>query len=168
MYSTRIARHRAIDEPNTRQDAKWAVVLCLIIITWETRLSSLKLNVKKLSRRLGCALFLMVWLVVILSPCPVFVLAIRGEIVLTHSDIPEDYFRIWSIQELQLRGLGISNARRVSIPDGSVCTITDTHFILWKGQAPAAHQCSCYTRQGEANTWMSIAEGADACKLAGE
>lgn len=115
-----------------------------------------------------------VWLVFILSPCFVIVLAVQREIVITYSDVPADELRIWTISEARLRGVAISNTRRVSsvapVPDAdgstATCTITDTRFLLWQGSADDGHQCSCYVKRGE--TWQSVAEGAAACTLAGD
>jgi len=94
------------------------------------------------------------------------VLASQGEIILQHSNIPEDDFRIRLIQTVSERGLAISNSRRVDTTNGNVCTIIDVRFLLWQGKANPAHYCSCYTWSGL--NWSSIAEGADACTLAGE
>jgi hypothetical protein len=112
------------------------------------------------------------WLLVILSPCVVLTLAFQQEIMITWSDVPEDALRVWVVSERRLRGLGISTARRVdavspAAPQGkAVCTVIDTRFLLWEGSADSAHQCSCYVRQNE--RWQSVAEGQDACRLAGE
>jgi hypothetical protein len=124
------------------------------------------LNTKQKLRRLGCGVALVLWFTFLLTPCLIFVLAVQGEIVLTHSDLPEHHFRIWSIQTTRLRGLGITTARRVDPKELLACTISDTRFIMWQGEAAPAHQCSCYEKQQ--NLWMSVAEGTEACKLAGE
>jgi hypothetical protein len=115
-----------------------------------------------------------VWLVFIMSPCFVIVLAVQREIVITFSDVPADELRIWTISEARLRGVAISTTRRVAsvapVPEteggAATCTIIDTRFLLWQGSADNGHHCSCYVRRGEA--WQSVAEGADACKLAGD
>ena len=117
-------------------------------------------------RRLGCGVLLVMWFMILLLPCIMIVLATQGEIVLTHSGIPEDDFRVRLIQTTTERGLAISNSHRVDIQDGNVCTIIDVRFFLWQGKANPAHYCSCYT--GSDKTWSSVAEGTEACQLAGE
>ena len=117
-------------------------------------------------RRLGCGVLLMLWFVILLLPCLMIVLATQGEIILAHSGIPEDDFRIRLIQTTTERGLAVSNSRRIDTSEGAVCTVIDVRFFLWQGKANPAHYCSCYT--GSDKTWSSVAEGADACKLAGE
>src|SRR5262249_46298215 len=106
------------------------------------------------------------WFLILLLPCFMIVLATQGDITLTHSSVPEDYFRIRLIQTTNERGLAVSNSRRVDASDGKVCTIIDVRFLLWQGQANPAHYCSCYT--GSDNNWSSVAEGKEACQLAGE
>jgi hypothetical protein len=93
----------------------------------------------------------------------------QREIVLPHSDVPYDDFRVWLIQDARQRGIALSNSRRVDVPDHpdkAVCTIIDVRFVMWQGKGDPNHYCSCYSRQS--NRWSSIAEGVQACKLAGE
>jgi hypothetical protein len=122
--------------------------------------------VKRRLGRVGCGVLVVLWFLLLLTPCLVVVLLTQREIVLIHSDVPNDDFRIWLISEPRERGFAISNARRVSAANNAVCTLTDVRFIMWQGKGDPIHYCSCYTRQN--NTWMSIAEGAEACTLAGE
>lgn len=121
---------------------------------------------RKSFRRVGCGALLALWFVILLLPCFMIVLATQGEIVLMHSSVPEDDFRVRLIQTTSERGLAVSNSHRVDTSDGDACTIIDVRFLLWQGQANPAHYCSCYT--GSGNNWSSIAEGTDACKLAGD
>jgi hypothetical protein len=107
------------------------------------------------------------WLLLLTTPFCIFILAAQHEVTFTYSDVPNDTLRIWTIQEARLRGIGVSNSRRISAPNAATCTIIDTHFFLWQGSAAAAHECSCYTRP-KVGDWTPVAEGADACTLAGE
>ncbi len=124
------------------------------------------MNVRRRLRRLGCAALLALWFLLLLTPCLGFVLVVQHEIVLTHSDLPDDTFRIWLIQQIDQRGIAFSSARRIDLPNQTACTVTDARFVLWQGQGAPTHFCSCYTRQ--ADTWASVAEGTSACKMAGE
>jgi hypothetical protein len=124
------------------------------------------LNIRKYLRRTGCTVLLVLWFLFLLTPCLMITLAVQHEIVLTHSDIPGDEFRIWLIQDVQNRGLGLSNTIRKQATSGETCTIADGRFFLWQGKANPYRYCSCYTKQ--ANLWSSVAEGDDACKLIGE
>jgi hypothetical protein len=123
------------------------------------------LKIRRYLRRLGCGIALVLWFTFLLTPCVMVVLATQHEIILTHSDIPQDDFRIWLIQSIGQRGIGVANSRRVSAADGNVCTIIDGFFVLWEGKpASSTHYCSCYQKQDY--EWVSTAEGAEACQIA--
>jgi hypothetical protein len=125
------------------------------------------LRIRRLLRRLGCGILLVLWFTFLLTPCLMIKLAVDGEIVLTHSDIPNDDFRVWLIQDVRNRGIAVSNTRRVDAPSGAVCTLTDVGFFLWQGKGgDSQHYCSCYSKVESA--WSSVAEGDSACQLAGE
>ncbi|HVO41955.1 MAG TPA: hypothetical protein VMT34_05005 [Aggregatilineales bacterium] len=117
-------------------------------------------------RRVGCGLLLAGWFVFLLTPCLLVYLAANGEIVLTHSDVPDDQFRIWTISSTTTRGIAASNARRVDTADGLVCTLTDVSFLIWQGKGSAPqHYCACYSpHNGQYQTALT---GDDACKKAG-
>jgi hypothetical protein len=125
------------------------------------------LKLRKYLRRTGCALLLVIWFMLLLTPCLLFTLAAEREMVFTYSDIPNDNLRIWLIQDAKNRGVAISNSRRVHLDNGTVCTVIDGRFILWQGSAEPPHYCSCYTRPDQDSMWSSVAEGEEACKLAG-
>jgi hypothetical protein len=121
---------------------------------------------KRKLQRVGCGSLVVIWFILLLTPCLFVVLATQREIVLTHSDIPNDDFRVWLIQERGHHGIALSNSRRVSAANDAACILIDVRFIMWQGTGDPNHYCSCYTRQN--NRWVSIAEGPEACKLAGE
>src|SRR5215468_3258279 len=81
-------------------------------------------------RRLGCGLLLAGWFVFLLTPCLLIYLAFAGEIVFTHSDMPDDNLRIWTISSTISRGIAISNARRIDTANGLACTLTDARFFV--------------------------------------
>ena len=122
------------------------------------------MKIRRSLRRFGCGIALVLWFTLLLTPCLMIVLATQREIILTHSDIPQDDFRIWLIQSIGQRGVGVANSRRVNAAGGNVCTIIDGFFILWEGKGAPPHYCSCYQKQN--NQWVSTAEGAEACMLA--
>src|SRR5258708_38104019 len=96
----------------------------------------LRMQVPKRLSRIGCGLAVVLWFMLLTLPCFAVVLATQGEIILTHSDIPFDDFRVWLIQQPRQRGIAISNSHRVSAVDGSnaVFTLLDARFILCEGQ----------------------------------
>ena len=125
------------------------------------------MKIRRLLRRLGCGVLLVLWFALLTLPCFAIALAFQKEIVLIHSDIPNDEFRIWLIQDIRNRGVAVTNSRRVDGPDGVVCTVINGGFFMWQGSAVnPPHYCSCYSRQDQ--TWSSVAEGSQACRIAGE
>ncbi len=133
---------------------------------------------RKNLRRIGCALLVIPWLIVMFAPCFVIALVSQGEIRITWSDVPDDAFRIWLLQESRLSGLGIATARRV-LPATqatfreAACTIIDVRFWVWQGDAERAgalpsHQCACYYKESADEAWQVLSVGDEACRLAGE
>ena len=126
----------------------------------------MKVKLPKNVRRAGCVVLILLWFVLLTLPCFAIILATQREIVLTHSDVPDDNFRVWLIQSTTQRGIGISNSRRVDAANNAICTVTDGKFLMWQGTGgDPIHFCSCYSHQD--NNFSSIAEGADACTMAG-
>jgi hypothetical protein len=131
--------------------------------------------VRKLLRRIGCGALLVVWFLFLLTPCLVITLAIQREISITWSDVPDDVFRVWVVQERDAQGLAISSARRVNpgAEPNVACVVLDVRFLLWGGDAERSgalpvHQCSCYSRQDTESVWTPHSAGPEACTLAGE
>src|SRR5258708_20676558 len=125
----------------------------------------LRIGLRKTLKRIGCGALLVVWFAVLELPWFAIVLVTQGEIVLADSDVPNDDFRVWLIQQPHQRGIALSNSRRVDGTDGSVCTIVDGSFLMWEGQQAASpHYCSCYKQQN--GNWSSTAESDQACQLA--
>ncbi|MDW8299988.1 MAG: hypothetical protein RML95_11705 [Anaerolineae bacterium] len=133
---------------------------------------------RKALRRLGCALLLIPWLVVMFSPCFVIALISQGEISITWSDVPEDAFRIWLLRDVPIGGVGIATSQRrtpAQPADGRqvVCTIIDVRFVVWQGNAERAgalpsRQCACYYKDQPDQAWRTLSVGDEACRLAGE
>jgi hypothetical protein len=126
-----------------------------------------RFNIRRYLRRFGCGVLLVLWFTLLTAPCWIAYLVTEREIVLAHSDIPNDNFRIWLVQDVRHRGIAVSNTRRVDAANGVVCTILDGHFFMWEGSVDQPpHYCSCFTRQDK--SWSSVAEGPEACQMAGQ
>ena len=112
--------------------------------------------------RLGCALGLLVWLVLILSPCLVFTLATQGELVLNLGSAPSQTARAWLVMEADERGLGLSLPSVQPSADGNaLCVQTDVRYLLWQGQTDSVSYCECYRRASADAPWdhVSTVEG---------
>ena len=102
-------------------------------------------------RYLGYAALLLLWLVVILTPCFALTLAMRGELEWKRGDYDSD--RLWLIQERDQRGLGYHAQRLVSdgrASGGPLCVSSSVRFFFWEGGEEGANNdyCECYTANG--------------------
>jgi hypothetical protein len=105
-------------------------------------------------QRLGCGIALVLWFLLILSPCILFMLASRGELTLTLGSAPGQTARVWLVMEADERGLGYSWPTVHARDDGrALCVQTDVSFALWQGQAEPISYCECYQRAAEDASW---------------
>jgi hypothetical protein len=103
-------------------------------------------------RRFGCAFGLLLWALLLLSPCPFIILAIQGQIVIDTGDAPEQQLRLWLIMEADQRGIGFSQAF-VERNGDEVCVETNVQFLLWQGDADPVKYCQCYLNMENMDTW---------------
>ncbi|NWG16625.1 MAG: hypothetical protein HXY41_08320 [Chloroflexi bacterium] len=118
----------------------------------------------RLPRRLGCWVGLALWFVILLSPCALFLLATQGQITVSLGSAPEQTLRIWLINEIRERGIGISWAATFADGQDGLCVQTDTRFVLWAGRAENATFCACYTGGGAAGDWTPSRAYSGACE----
>lgn len=112
-------------------------------------------------RRPGCVIALVIWFLLLLSPCALIVLASRGEISINTGSAPEQRIRIWMIQEARERGLGVSTADVFVLDEDNICVQTNVSFLLWEGEAEPTQYCECYVK---ANTvWQTTSLEPTAC-----
>jgi hypothetical protein len=103
--------------------------------------------------RLGCAIALVVWAVLILSPCILIALAVQGEINIPTGEAPDQRLRIWLIMEATQRGIGVSSASISESESGQTCVQTETNFLLWQGQSESISYCECYLHEDGSKDW---------------
>src|SRR5574341_195297 len=101
---------------------------------------------KRTLRRMGCLLLFCVWLAMMTLPCFFITLLMQKEIILSRSDLPEHYFRLFLIDSVDNGGVGIT---RGDITDGSAtegkyCIKTSVTYLMWQGSAAPLAYCSCY------------------------
>jgi hypothetical protein len=109
-------------------------------------------------RRIGCTIAVILWFLLLLTPCLVIVLATHGEISVSTGSAPEQRTRIWLIMEARSRGLGVSTASAHE-SDGQTCVQTDVQFWLWQGSEEPTSYCECYTHQGDTYTFSGSTQG---------
>ena len=113
-------------------------------------------------RRFGCAIGLVIWILLLIFPCFAVVLIAQGEIAVQLGNIPGQSFRVWLIQDAKERGLGIARPSVHSSAEGAnVCLQTDTSFILWMGSGPPSSYCECYTHSSD--NWTSTGTTQGSC-----
>ena len=92
-------------------------------------------------------IFLLFWLVLLLSPCLGLVLAARGELRIRTGTAPEQETRLWLVQEARRAGLALSHVSE-QLTDNERCFQTNVRFLLWRGHEldgdTATSFCSCY------------------------
>lgn len=109
-------------------------------------------------RRFGCGIAVVLWIVLLISPCALLALASQGEIAIQLGDIPGQSLRIWMVSEARERGVGIARPSVYTNGD-SVCLQTNVSFLLWQGQGQATTYCDCYTRSGSELSLVSSSAG---------
>jgi hypothetical protein len=116
-------------------------------------------------RRLGCTIAVIIWFMVLLTPCLCIVLASQGEIAIRLGDLPGQSFRLWLLSESRQRGVGISRPSIHTAEDeNQVCLQTDVSFMLWEGIAEATTYCECYTRPDNNVGWELLSNQQTACQ----
>jgi hypothetical protein len=116
-------------------------------------------------RRLGCTIAVIVWFIVLLTPCLCIVLASQGEIAIRLGDVPGQSFRLWLLNESRQRGVGISRpSTHTGEVENQVCLQTDVSFVLWAGSAEATTYCECYTRSDNNGGWELLSNQQSTCR----
>ncbi len=116
-------------------------------------------------KRVGCTIGLLLWAVVLISPCLLCTLATQGQITISLGSAPGQQARIWLLNEARERGIGISwPSAHYSQDAQTVCVQTDTRFVLWEGSGQPATYCECYTRENTGEAWIAAQISDDSCQ----
>ncbi len=128
------------------------------------------LQKRRVIRRIGCALLLAIWFVIMLMPCGLFYLAANGEIRLEHQSIPQPHAHprllVSLISEKEDRGLRIESSSPSRIlGDTSICVETAVAFILWEssGGNQDVRYCDCYQRNDAEAAWTLQSTHSESC-----
>ncbi len=107
-------------------------------------------------QRLGCGTALIIWFLLLLTPCFLLTLAVQQEIVITTGSLPGQQFRIYLISEAMQRGVVVSNSRIVGRQsETNSCLETHVRYLLWTGIAESSTYCECFSRTDVANEWIA-------------
>lgn len=120
---------------------------------------------KPLLKRMGCALILVLWFVLLLMPCFFIFMATQGELAIQLGDIPGQSFRIWLINETRERGFAISQPSVVSTSSDNLatCMRMDVSFLLWQGEGKPTTFCECFERLSSSEQWTVKDNSASQC-----
>ncbi|MBL8164601.1 MAG: hypothetical protein JNJ61_21605 [Anaerolineae bacterium] len=115
-------------------------------------------------RRLGCWLALVLWFVLLVTPCGLLYLATQNELQISLGELPGQTLRVWLVNESRLRGIAISSPSLVgNNSDGEVCLQTQVSFVLWMGEGEGSRFCDCFARDGD--RWALTSTSAGECAL---
>lgn len=90
---------------------------------------------------------IVVWMLLMLSPCLLLTVIVRGEATLPLSDKPGHEIRLFKVFEDDVRGFGLSwgNTQEGNSKD-NVCVKTQVRYFTWQGSGENVDFCLCYTR----------------------
>ena len=124
--------------------------------------------------RAGCGLAVIIWFMLILTPCALFYLAANKEIRISFGDIPHPHehpqLLISLVSERSDRGLRIETSRVVSRAkdDTTACVQSDVRFVLWQSQAGDLNvaYCDCYNSDDTDSGWQLFETMSGSCPSA--
>jgi hypothetical protein len=113
------------------------------------------------ARRFGCGVAVIAWALIMLTPLALLILAVQGEITISHGDrVPEPeahpLLQIRLLSEVRNAGLVITTSslaeQSTQDEESHVCTLTHVRYLLWEGEGQNASYCDCYVRPSEATS----------------
>lgn len=105
------------------------------------------------ARRVGCGAAVILWFLLLLTPCGLLLIAVTGEVTIPTGSLPGQETRLWLIMEADQRGLGISTAGVQSQSETRACLQINSRFLLWQGRADSVSYCECFTRTDAVDSW---------------
>lgn len=116
------------------------------------------------ARRAGCTIVVILWFLLLLTPCVCIALITQGEIIIPQGSAPGQEIRIWLIMEADQRGLGVSTTSVQQPQPSALCVESDTRFLFWTGSAEPLTSCVCYERTGEDQPWSTTSVANGVCE----
>jgi hypothetical protein len=97
----------------------------------------------------------LLWVVILLIPLSVMLLAIRGEFRFNlPGDLPNREVRVWMIMEKDERGIVYSRPFVADRNTDAIVMQTNVRYMLWEGESEVVSYCQTYTRAGGAESWQ--------------
>jgi hypothetical protein len=104
-------------------------------------------------RRIGCTTAVVLWFLLLLTPCLCFYFSVQQEVTISLGAAPGQSLRVWLVMEARTRGLGISAGTVARENETALCVETTTTYLLWQGQPQNTVYCECYARDESAQAW---------------
>lgn len=117
--------------------------------------------------RLGCGVLVILWFVLLLTPCGLFFLATSNEIRIELPNVPDPQehplFSLGLVMDEFNRGIKMTRSQITSVSVQSLCVQTNVNYWRWQsdGTSDTLVFCQCYEKQGEA--WVFTTQSLDAC-----
>lgn len=123
------------------------------------------------ARQLGCAIALLIWFTLLLTPFALFYLAAQGEIRFNHRDIPQPqahpFLLVSLVSESADRGLRVESSRIADArsSEAMICVDTTVRFLLWEysGGNQDVSYCDCYRRAKTEANWELVGTSSGLC-----
>lgn len=120
-------------------------------------------------QRVGCAVLIIIWFVIMLIPMALIILAIEGNITVHHGrSVPDRHehprLQIRLITELDYRGFQITNSTLDQDSEANLCIQTNVRYILWQGDGEDAQFCDCYSRENPDRDWQFTGTTSGRCE----
>jgi len=107
----------------------------------------------------------LLWVVILLIPLSVMLLAIRGEFRFDlPGDAPNREMRVWMVMEKDQRGIAYSRPFVVDRDTEEIAVQTNVRYMLWEGDSETVSYCQSYTREGAAASWAMAGSTEGACE----
>lgn len=115
--------------------------------------------------RIGCGGLILFWLFLMTLPFFFITLLVNKELTLNLSDVPSHEIRLFTLENRNEQGLGLSWARVYSgsPQEDQVCIRTTTRYLLWEGEGENISYCQCYERSSHAD-WLPTLIGDENCQ----
>jgi hypothetical protein len=127
------------------------------------------------ARRAGCGAAVLVWILIMLIPVGLFILATQGEIRISHGNrVPDPashpLLELRLLSEIRNQGLVITTSsvaqQSTAAGESLACVLTHVRYLLWEGEGENASYCDCYARpEGSTsnNDWSYTSTTQNTC-----
>lgn len=120
--------------------------------------------------KIGCAIGLVLWFIVMMTPCTLFWFGFGNEFIIPHANVPDAHehplFKLGLMMTADYRGLSITNSSIITTDDNALCVQTNVNFLLWENRNqddPATVYCDCYARENRETSWQLLRTESGKC-----